>query len=76
MGHSRDINNNDNNIFNLFINNNIKGESDFELYKENDELDLFLKSKGINNLKEFESIDKSKQDELIEQFMQEGGYHK
>lgn len=65
MGHSRDTNNNDNNIlFNLFNNN----KSDFIGFEEGDEVSQFLKTKGINSINEFKSLEISKQDELIEEW--------
>lgn len=64
-GQHRDTNNNDNNIlFNLFKNNN----SDFVGFKEGDEVSNFLKSKGINTVEEFKSLEPSKQDDLIEEW--------
>ncbi len=65
MGHSRDTNNNDNNIlFNLFKNN----KGDFVGFKEGDEVSNFLKAKGINTIEEFKSLEPSKQDDLIEEW--------
>ena len=63
-------NNNDNNIFNLFNNNKLKenAEKDFIGFKEGDEISTFLKTKGINSIEEYKKLDKSKQDELIEEW--------
>lgn len=63
-------NNNDNNIFNLFNNNKLKenAEKDFIGFKEGDEISIFLKTKGINSIEEYKKLDKSKQDELIEEW--------
>ena len=70
MGHTRDTNNNDNNIFNLFNNNKLKenAEKDFIGFKEGDEISIFLKTKGISSIEEYKKLDKSKQDELIEEW--------
>lgn len=66
---------NEKNIFNYsFINK--KEKKDFRPYEENDELDLFLKRRGVNNLNQFESLSKSVQDELVEDFFRAGGYSK
>lgn len=66
----KDTNNNDNNIlFNLFINN--KGQDDFVPFKEGDEVSSFLKTKGVNSIEEFKKLDKTIQDELIEEWFLE-----
>lgn len=60
-------NNNDNNIlFNLFINN--KEQDDFVPFKEGDEVSRFLKTKGINSIDEYKKLDKTIQEELIEEW--------
>lgn len=63
-------NNNDNNIFNLFNNNKLKENAgkDFVGFEEGDEISIFLKTKGINSIEEYKKLDKSKQDELIEEW--------
>lgn len=71
MGHSRDTNNNDNNIiFNLFNNNNIKGvaEKNWVLFKEGDEISQFLKTKGIKNIEEYKKLDEDMQNNLLEEW--------
>lgn len=66
-GTPKDINNNDNNIlFNLFINN--KEQDDFVPFKEGDEVSRFLKTKGINSIEEYKKLDKTTQEELIEEW--------
>lgn len=72
MGHSRDTNNNDNNIiFNLFNNNNIKGvaEKNWVPFKEGDEISQFLKTKGIKNIDEYKNLDEDIQNDLLEEWL-------
>ena len=57
--------NNDNKYINLFINNK---ESDFVPYEEGDEISKWLKTKGINSVKEYKELDSFKQDELMEEW--------
>ena len=61
-------NNNDNkyNNINLFILN--KEESDFVPFSEGDEISEWLKTKGINSVKEYKELDSFKQDELMEEW--------
>ena len=58
-------NNNVNNNINLFINNK---ESDFVPFEEGDEISQWLKTKGINSVKEYKELDSFKQDELMEEW--------
>lgn len=58
-------NNNDNKYINLFINNK---ESDFVPFEEGDEISNWLKTKGINSVKEYKELDSFKQDELMEEW--------
>lgn len=70
MGHTRDTNNNDNNIFNLFNNKKVKENTveNFIGFKEGDEISTFLKTKGIKSIEEYKKLEKNKQDELIEEW--------
>lgn len=45
-----------------------------DLYCEGDKCDLFMQTKGIKNINEYNSLEKNIQDELIEEFMRNGGY--
>ena len=53
-----------NNLFNF----NIKEDENFVGFQEGDEVSQYLKTKGINSTEEFKELDKTEQDELIEEW--------
>ena len=56
---------NDNNIYLFNLKNNKEKVAPF---LEGDEVSQFLKTKGINSLEEYEKLELSEQDDLMEQY--------